>query len=371
MSKKKVLIFYISKYSGHYQAARAIEGAFRELEGDFEIELVNAFDYTNPILGKVITKTYIEVIKNRPDVWGSVYDNPEVLKKVVKAREVLHKLNGPKMRRLLERSRPDIVYCTQAFPCGMVADYKGSYGKDIHLVAVLTDHAPHSYWLFDEVDHYVVPSEKTASMLEKKGCPREKIFDYGIPVDTRFSRECAKDVLKRDYGVEDGRPTVLLMGGSQGLGAIESIVGMFLADDMRYQLMVVAGRNKRLHGRLVRMTSRRPDIKVFPYVNRIEELMEISDVIITKAGGITTSEALAKKLPILVVNPIPGQERLNTEFLVEQGAAVEIKDTARIKDALDDIFGTENKLGRMKDAAARIAKPDSALKIAELALKEH
>ena len=114
-----------------------------------------------------------------------------------------------------------------------------------------------------------------------------------------------------------------------------------------------------------------PDIKVFPYVNRIEELMEISDVIITKAGGITTSEALAKKLPILVVNPIPGQERLNTEFLVEQGAAVEIKDTARIKDSLDDIFGSKGKLGSMKESAARIAKPDSALKIAELALKEH
>jgi processive 1,2-diacylglycerol beta-glucosyltransferase len=369
--KKRVVIFYISKYSGHFQAAKAIENAFKELGGNFEIELINAFNYTNPILGKVITKTYMEVIKKKPAFWGNIYDNPEILKTVVKIRDLLHRYNSPKMKRLMERHRPDIVYCTQAFPCGMIADYKSTFNKKVPLVAVLTDHAPHSYWIFDEVDAYVVPSKKTGDVLEQKGCPSEKILNYGIPVDMRFKKNHEKDVIKKHYGLLDNRPIVMVMGGSQGLGAIEGVVKSLRGEEVQYSLLVVAGKNKRLYRRLHRMVSGGDmPVKVFPYVERIEELMEISDVIVTKAGGITTAEALTKKLPMIIIDPIPGQERMNTEFLLEQGAAIEVDSVDQIRGALDNIFNSRDLLGKMKENAARIAKPDSALKIAELALRD-
>lgn len=369
--RKKALLFYISRYSGHFQAAQAINGALLESGSAFQTRMIDAFDYTNPVLGKIITKTYLEVIKKKPELWGNIYDNPIVLKKTKKLREVLHKYNKPKMKRLLDTFAPDIVYCTQAFPCGMVADYKKTYKKNIPLVGVLTDHAPHSYWLFNEVDIYVVPSKKTADILEQKSCPRKKIRIYGIPVDPRFRREHDKDRIRADYGLSPQNPTVLIMGGSQGLGAMEAVVRSFLQDKKHsYQLLVVTGVNKRLRSRLAKIVPPANSlIRILSYVKNIEELMEVSDIVITKAGGMTIAEALSKKLPMLIVNPIPGQERMNTDYLVKESAAREITDYSSIHDTINELFESKDILKKMKKNAERLARPDSALRIAELAVK--
>jgi len=368
---KKVLLFYITQFSGHYQAAKAIETALLGLDSSIETDMINAFDFTNPILGRIISRAYLEVIKKKPELWGNIYDNPSVLEKMKKAREALHKYNKPKIKKLLDTFAPDAVYCTQAFPCGMVADYKRAYGKNIPLIAVLTDHAPHSYWIFDEVDVYVVPSESTAEVLEKKGVPREKIRIYGIPIDSRFEQEREKDSIRAGLGISPENPTVLIMGGSQGLGAMEGVVNSFLSDEEHfYQLLVVTGINKKLFNRLTDIIpSVNRLIKLFPYIENIEELMEISDIIITKAGGITTAEALAKRLPILIVHPIPGQEVLNTEYLVKEGVALEVGDFNKIHDTINELFSSPDTLRKMKENAERVARPDSALKIAELVVK--
>ncbi|MCK4852286.1 MAG: hypothetical protein KAS86_04145 [Candidatus Omnitrophica bacterium] len=368
---KQVLLFYISRYSGHFRAAEAIRNALLELDGSLGIEMIDAFDYANPVLGRIITRAYLEIIKKKPDLWGNIYDNPDVLKKARKAREALHKYNKPKMKRLLDAFAPEGVYCTQAFPCGMVADYKKTYGNNVPLIGVLTDHAPHSYWLFDEVDIYVVPSKKSADILEQKGVPPEKIRIYGIPVDSGFRREHEKDRIRADYGLLSERPTVLIMGGSQGLGDMEGVVRSFLGDrEHCYQLLVVTGTNRRLYKRLTGLIPSGNDlVRVFPYIENIEELMEVSDIIITKAGGMTTAETLAKRLPMLIVNPIPGQERMNTEHLVAGGAALEVRDYNKIHDVINELFGPGDTLKRMKENAERLAMPDSALKIGELVVK--
>ena len=204
---KRALIFYISRFSGHYRAARAIEKALYDLDPGIETKMVNAFDYTNPVLSKIITKTYLEVIKKKPRFWGDIYDNPEVLEKVKKVRQVFYKQNMPKIEKLIKSYAPDMVYCTQAYPCGMIADYKKACESDVPLVGVLTDHAPHSYWLFDEVDFYVTPSADYADVLMSKGVPGEKIKVYGIPIDGKFEREVDKEAVRREHGLIGSRPT--------------------------------------------------------------------------------------------------------------------------------------------------------------------
>lgn len=368
---RKYLLFYISKYSGHFQAAKAIEKALLKVDDKAKIKMINAFDYTNPILGRIITKTYLHVIRNRPEIWANVYDNPGVLEKIRKAREFLHTYNRRKIKTLIEDFAPDTIYCTQAFPCGMVADYKKTFGKSITLVAVLTDHAPHSYWIFDEVDIFVTPSRETARILEEKGVPPRKIRVYGIPVNPVFGEKLDKESIRSEYGISPDRRTILIMGGSQGLGAVENAVRSILGDRTHnYQIMVVTGINKKLYNRLQRMVpGTNSSIKLFSYVEHIDKLMAISDIIITKAGGITTAEALAKGLPILVVNPIPGQERMNTDHLVSEGAAIEAKDHRDIYRVITDIFESKDTLARMRDNSKRLAMPDSALKIAELGIR--
>ena len=372
MTKKKALIFYISRHSGHYHAASAIEKGLLATGAATEVSKINALSYTNPILGKLINKAYLRVIKKNPELWGNMYDNPSVMKKTKTAREALHRFNMSKIRKLIESYSPDIVYCTQAFPCGMVADYKRSCSKDLPLVGVLTDHAPHSYWLFDEVDRYVVPSEETAKVLEEKGVPPEKIRVYGIPVDPKFETECDTAMIRSSLGFKQGVPTILIMGGSQGLGALEAVVRSFCEDEeYTHQLMVVTGVNKKLQSRLNKLIKRKcaGNIRVFGQVENIEELMAISDVIVTKAGGMTIAESLAKTLPILVVDPIPGHERMNAEYLCKKGAAIEIKDIVRIHDRVIDVFRSKGTLDRMRQNIRKIAKKDSATNVAKLSFE--
>ncbi|MEA3489901.1 MAG: glycosyltransferase [Candidatus Omnitrophota bacterium] len=367
---KKALIFYISKYSGHFHAANAIEKGLMELDRNIEIEKINALRYTNPILGSIINKAYLEIIKKKPEIWEHIYDNPDVMNKTKKARKALHKFNMSKVKKLLESRSPDVIFCTQAFPCGMVADYKRSSGRKIPLIGVLTDHAPHSYWLYDEVDIYVAPSEETAGILEKKGIPPGKIRVFGIPVDPKFRREHDIRGIKKSLGFSERDPVILIMGGSQGLGAVEEVVRLLLRDlEHNYQLLVVSGANKKLYKKLFRLKRSKGGTKlsVMSYVENIDELMEASDIIITKAGGMTMAEALVKKLPIMIVKPIPGHERMNTDYLVERGAAVEIQDFDQIPGMINGLFDLEGVLEKMKKNVEILSKPDSALDIARLA----
>ncbi len=367
--RKKALLLYISKFSGHYRAAEALEAAFAKMPAEVEVTKINALDYTNPILGRVINRAYLEIIKKKPEIWEHMYDNPEVMKKTQKAREALHRFNMAKMGRLMKKYSPDTVYCTQAFPCGMVSDYKKKFSGNITLVGVLTDHAPHSYWLHDEVDYYVVPSPETASRLEEKGVVKDKIRVYGIPVDPLFGVKQERRKILSSLGLETGRPTVLIMGGSQGLGAIEEAVISLMSDTVHnYQLIVIAGSNKKLFRKLERVSRKSSfnGIKLFPYIKNVDALMDASDVVVTKAGGMTTSEALVKGLPMVIVAPIPGHERMNTDYIVSKGAAVEVKDIASLHEKLNELFDDPEKLKEMAANATRIARPESALDAALL-----
>lgn len=370
---KKVIVFYISRHSGHFHAASAIESGLLEVDRRCQIDKINAFNYTNPILEKIINKAYIEVIKNKPEIWGHIYDNPNFMKKTKTARDALHKFNMSKVRKLLDRYEPDVIYCTQAFPCGMVADYKRSCGKNIPLIGILTDHAPHAYWLFDEVDYYVVPSRETAQVLKDKGVPSHKVKEYGIPIDPKFMRRNDGKRIRRNLGLDPESPTVLVMGGTQGLGVIEETV-RFLLQDMKhnYQLLVVAGANKKLKNRLGRLCRRKKwtnNMRIFSYVENINELMDAADIIISKAGGMTIAEALQKRVPMLIVDPIPGHERMNTDYLVGKGVAIDVGGSGNIYQEINKLFDSRKELDKMSHRCEKLAKPHSALDIAKLAFK--
>jgi processive 1,2-diacylglycerol beta-glucosyltransferase len=353
--KTSVLIFYISKFSGHFHGAKAIEQGLCSIRPDTDVKVINAIEYTNPILGKIVNRTYLEIIKKRPELWGHIYDNPDVLKKTKKAREAIHKYNTSKIKKLLERHKPDVVICTQAFPCGMVADYKRTSGSKIPLIGVLTDYAPHSYWIYDDVDYYVVPAPEIARKLEEKGIPAR--HDKGR--------------IRGKFGLSDKDPLILIMGGSQGIGAIEEAAQQLLKDEAHnYQLLVITGKNRRLYNKLARVAKRKSDsMKVLRYVEDVDELMEAADVLITKAGGLTTAEALVKKLPMLIIDPIPGHERMNTDYLVSEGAAVEISNFGEIHKEISSLFDSKDVLLEMSKKAGEISKPESSIDIAKLAFQ--
>ena len=222
--RKRVLLMYISKNSGHHHASVAIENALHKLSDDIETSNINSFCYTNPILEKIINRTYMSIIKRRPEVWGYLYDNPNVVKKTQKLRDSIHRYNSKKMRALLDEFKPHAVICTQAFPCGIIADQKKTYRTNLLLCGVLTDYAPHSYWLYDAVDLYFVPSEETKEKLILNGIAKDKIKLTGIPIDLRFQKIIDRQKVIENLGLSPDLPVVLIMGGSQGVGPMKEIL---------------------------------------------------------------------------------------------------------------------------------------------------
>ena len=366
---KKILLMYITLNSGHHRASLAIENAVKKLSPSVETLNINAFAYTNPILEKVINRTYIGVIKNRPEVWEYLYDNPKVLLSVQGLRDAIHKFNSKKLKTLLKDFKPSAVVCTQAFPCGMIADCKKELDSNLPLFGVLTDHAPHSYWIFSDVDYYVTPSDASKENFVRNGVAESRIKAFGIPIDPRFTRNHDRGEVCKRSGLDSELPTVLIMGGSQGLGPVESIVNTLESIDVCFQLAVVCGTNKKLQRALFKRTKRyKKKMIVFGHVHNVDEIMEISSLVITKPGGLTTAEALAKDLPMIIVHPIPGQEAKNTGFLLEQGVAVRAQDSLDIAALTQELLLNKTKLDEMRMRCRGLKKPNAAMDIARLVL---
>jgi processive 1,2-diacylglycerol beta-glucosyltransferase len=369
MPKKRIILMYISEVSGHHSATLAIEKAIKLLSPDTEILNINAFNYTNPISEKIVNRLYMSVIKSTPKIWDYLYDNPAVVEKIDKIKEAIHKFNSPKLKNLFDRFNPDVVACSQAFPCGMVADFKKTYASSLPLVAVLTDYVPHSYWIYDRVDYYVTPSEEVSRRLIEKGVSANKAKSLGIPFDPDFNRPIVREEILRKLKLKSNLPTILIMGGGQGLGPIKTIVTSLGKIKKEFQEIIVCGINKRLYNSLNRMLKKHPKkALLFGYVDNIHEMMGISDLIITKPGGVTTAEALAKKLPMIIVKPIPGQENNNTNYLIAKGAAVKIDRAKNIGAVIEDLLNDKNKLEYLRQSAGLVNKPNASLDIARLIL---
>jgi processive 1,2-diacylglycerol beta-glucosyltransferase len=366
---KKVLLLYISVLSGHHRAAMAIEKALRHIMPDIQVFSINAFHYTNPILERVINRTYNGIIKRTPEVWEYLYDNPKIVKNTKALKDLLHRYNSAKMKNLIEDFQPDIIACTQAFPCGMVADYKSTYNSNVKLVGVLTDFYPHSYWIYESVDKYAVASQDAKDRLLANGVSSDKIHATGIPIDLRFNRIFRKDRVYRSLGFDSSKKTVLVMGGSGGLGPIKKIVFSLNRISSDIQIIVVSGKNTRLYNYLKRR--RKKFVKktaLIGYADNIDEIMSIADIIITKPGGLTVSEALSKGAAIVIVSPIPGQESKNSEFLLKKGAAVKASNEQDAAILVENLCSTTFKLEDMKKNAEKIAKPNSATDVANILL---
>jgi processive 1,2-diacylglycerol beta-glucosyltransferase len=367
---KKVLLLYISVLSGHHRAAMAIEHALRHLSPETQVYSINAFHYTNPVLERIINRTYNGIIKRTPEVWEYLYDNPGVVKNTQALKEMLHRYNSIKMKKLIEDFNPDAVACTQAFPCGMVADYKNTYNARIPLIGVLTDFYPHSYWIYESIDKYAVASDDAKERLLANGVSCGKVTVTGIPIDMKFSDTDEKDIIFNRLGLDRFRRTVLVMGGSGGLGPIKKVVFSLFKISSDIQIIVVSGTNNKLYNYLRRRVKKfKKKTLLAGYADNIDQLMSISDIIITKPGGLTVSEALAKNTPIVIVNPIPGQESKNTEFLLKEGAAVRAANEQEAAILVENLCNTKFKLEDMKRNAQRIAKPDSAIAVANMILE--
>jgi processive 1,2-diacylglycerol beta-glucosyltransferase len=359
--KKRVMLCYLTEGSGHHSAALALEQAMRRADAHVETMSLDPFAYANPILAKVVLKTYMSVIKTTPEIWDYLYDNQDVKQKTSKIRELFHRANSSKLDQLLRSFQPHVAVCTQAFSCGVMADWKNANKSEMPLVGVLTDFVAHSYWGNPEVDLYLAPSRDTAENLIAQGVMPERIRVTGIPIRPVFARELdrAKTIEKLD--LDPDLPKILVMGGSQGLGPVKSIIRKLDKLPHRFEILAVCGLNKKLIESLEnkRDTLTHP-LYVFGFVENMDELMDISAFAITKPGGLTTAEALAKRLPLIITRPIPGQEMKNTEFLLRHKVAAMSLTASEVAELAEDFLSHPQKLREMRERMEPLRKPHAA-----------
>ena len=365
MPVRRFLLMHITSHTGHHRASRAIEGAITQVDPQAAVTSIDASRYTSRFVRWAISQTYSSLIRHQPDIWEYLYDNPAIHRRVQFFRGLLHRYQAAKLERLLETVRPDAIACTQAYPCGMVADFKKRHRLAVPLIGVLTDYAPHLYWFHDTVDVYIAPSEQVKQRFVEHGIPASRVRVLGIPIDLSFLEPVDREAAARRFGLDPSGPIILIMGGGGGFGNLRDIVQNLDLLPYPCQLVVVAGRNRQL---LAWLQSQRFRHRLVPlgYTEDIPALMSLATLLVSKPGGLTTSEALAKHLPLVIVNPIPGQEAYNARFLLSQGGAVQAGSPVTVRQTVRDLLDNPRQLQTMRERSAALSRPTAALDVARL-----
>lgn len=367
----KILILYVSANSGHQRAAMAIERAIRRTDKDSEIAVFNYMGYVSPVWEKVVTKTYFAMIKVFPGAWNRIYDHRKLSHGISPLAKYINRKQVEKFQRFLKWFAPDAVACTQAFPCGVVGEVKKMGFQRLRLIAVVTDFIAHVYWVHEEVDRYIVAADESRRDLMSKGVNGERIKVLGIPIDPSFADRYDRTEIAKTLGFSPEKTTVLIMGGAQGYGPVEYTVSEIISQNLDIQILIVAGTNEILREKLSRLTQDRANIKVFGFVTNISEIMEICDIIITKPGGLTLAESMARGLPMILTLPIPGQEEKNMDFFVKNRMAFFANTAKDTVDILKRLLADKSLLAEYKRNISVNAKPSSSLDIAKEILKKN
>lgn len=387
---KKVLIMSASTGGGHNRAARAIK---EELESrtidnmSIECEIVDSLKLVNNTMDKVISRGYEKSALYTPKAYGSVYRFSEttIASKNEFKTNPLTSLMARKFKHLLNESTPDLIIGTHPFP--MIALSTLKKNNNIHslsrsesfykstkvdippMISVLTDYTTHSTWIQNEIDYYIVGHEYVKELLVYEGVDSEKVKAFGIPVEKSFLSHRDRETVLTELGLSPEKLTVLLMGGSFGAGNIKETLEDLIAIDRDFQILVITGRNEHLKDKLSKIldsTIHNKNICLLGYTNKMNDILASIDVLISKPGGLTTTEALLNDVPMIVPYFIPGQEEENLDFLTNCGAALRTTKKYSLPVLLKVLIDDPSRLDNLRKNIKSIRKFDSAVNISNL-----
>jgi processive 1,2-diacylglycerol beta-glucosyltransferase len=363
---KKVLILSASAGAGHLRAAEALERAFLQMNAAEEVRHIDTLLYTNKVFRHLYSKAYIEMVNKMPEVLGWLYDHLDKPWKNERRRLALDKLNTRPFVKMLKEYQPDVTVCTHFLPAEIISWLKAKRRISCRQSIVVTDFDVHAMWLCHYYEHYFVALDETRLHLEKLGIPPDKITVSGIPVDPLFAAPKDKRAMRDKHGLRQEVTTILLSAGGFGVGPMENIL-QSLTRDLRSPAQVVAlcGRNQKLKHRVDQLAASIPpasqlSIKAVGYTSAMDEYMSAADILLGKPGGLTTSEALAKGLIFVIVNPIPGQEERNSDHLLEEGVAIRCNNLPVLAFKLDRLLNDPARMNAMRANASRLARPHAA-----------
>jgi processive 1,2-diacylglycerol beta-glucosyltransferase len=365
---KKVLIVSSSIGAGHTQAAIAIKAAWEMQFPVDQVHIVDFMDSDNSYLNYLVKETYLKMIMVSPDMYKTLYCWTQG-SHGMKVQNLLSWIMQKSMEKLICQYRPDVIICTHPFPCGAAAYLKRKQKINIPIVGIVTDFMAHQLWIYPEIDQYVVATPEMKDKLIEQGISPRCIRTTGIPIHPRFSLFTEADHLPNLLDLDKNQPILLLMGGGLGLGPMRELLMNLNCISFPLQIIAVTGRNVELREDLEVMAAQsRHTMHVLGHTHHIRELMQVSNILITKPGALTISEALAMELPMLFFEPIPGQEMDNATYIVNKGAARWItnckasllENGGELESQISNLCRNKSELAVMRAAAKLICKPQSA-----------
>jgi processive 1,2-diacylglycerol beta-glucosyltransferase len=371
----RVLLLSASSGAGHVRAAQALEKAFAA-RGDCVVEHLDAIPYVSKLFQNLYDKTYISMVRKAPELMGVLYERTDQPWQHPRRRLALDRLNAQPMIRLLKRVQPDLCVATHFLPAEILAWLIAKKKLQAKNAIVVTDYDVHAMWLCRTVSRYYVAMPEALEYLAGIGVPREIIRVTGIPIDPLFAKPLDRSNARSHCKLDPAAPILLLAAGGYGVGPVEQLVRDLLALKKPWQLVAIAGKAEKVKKRLDEIARlagslRSGGARLVPvgFTTEMDQYMAAADLLVGKAGGLTTSEALARHLPMALIEPIPGQEFRNADHLLENGAAIRCNNLPAAAWKISKLLDDPGRLTRLREAAAQMAHPNAAADIAEDALR--
>jgi processive 1,2-diacylglycerol beta-glucosyltransferase len=364
---KRILIMSASVGSGHVKAAEALASAFRARSDVDEVLSDDALEYTNALHKQFYSKLYAKLSAIAPNFLGWWYETSDDPWRADQVRVLLDLPNTLPMVKFIKEWKPDAIVCTHFMPAGIVSHLIAQKKLEARLSIVVTDYHFHAEWLCRAFNQYFVAQAEDREHMAALGVPRERSHVTGIPVDPLFARRLHRPAILRRFALSADQPILLLTAGTLGLGPAASVVKRLLEMPQNFQTVVVCGKNDELREQ-VEAQVRGSDKKflVLGYTRQMRELMHVASLLLSKPGGLTTAEALASGLPMVILDPVGGQEERNAEMLLEKGAAIKCGEVTVLPYKLGCLLEDPARLRQMARAAHGAGRPDAAAEIARL-----
>ena len=374
----KVLIFYASYGGGHLNAAKSIENCIKTNYKDMDVEMIDCMKYVNKTIEKVTTAAYREMAKKAPWAWGRIYSDAQK-GPLAHITTRSNKIMAIKLLKLLREKKPDLIISTHPFGSQMCSYLKRKNKINSKIATIMTDFAPHDQWLVghEYTDYFFVAHNKMKDYLINKGISESKVFDTGIPISENFQKQYNKKEIFDKYNLDESKFTILFFGGGEfGLGKTRTvqIFNNFVEEtkNNNIQIIAISGKYPKMKSafeEVVNSNNAGINVKIIEFSNEVPKLMAIANLVVTKPGGLTTSESLASHLPMVVINPIPGQEEENAEFLESKNIAVWIKKSDDSKEIIESLLNNKEKISIMKENTKILARPNSTRDICDVLFK--
>lgn len=373
----RVLILSVSAGTGHLRAGEALEKAARAHPEVGEVVHMDALRYTNKVFRRFYGQFYIDLVKSAPVLLGWFYDAQDEPWKTEKMRLMLDRMNTGPLVRKIKKFQPDLTICTHFLPAEILSHLIKRGKVDTELSLTVTDYYVHAMWLSRVFHRYFVASEESRVQLENIGFPPECITVSGIPIDPAFAEKRNRDALRAGHGLRTDKPVLLVSAGALGVSSAEHIVDVLCGLTEPVQIVVICGKNEKLRNTVEQQLARCPapcahlSFKVLGYTTEMHNWMKAADLYIGKPGGLTTAEAMSCGLPMVIYQPIPGQEERNSDYLLENGAAVKCNQLSTMAYKVDLLLKNPERLEKMCRRARALGHPQAAAQVIQTLINEY